>query len=91
MKLKRVNDTYYFYNDKENNMKFTLNYGDRGVYGMGKAYYLNVYFNDTKSHLATFTVKDDNHKCYKEDYGMRLWGITEILPQAEKMIENMIG
>ena len=36
--LTKVNEKFYSYFDKETKMLFTLKYGDRGVYGSGKAF-----------------------------------------------------
>lgn len=89
--LKQINDRYYQYIDKETKTVYSLKYGDRGIYGFGKAWYLNViYFGIAeKTHIATFTVKSDGHRCEEEDYGRTLWTISQILPVANMMIGRM--
>ena len=88
--LKMVNNRFYSYFDKDTKMLFTLRYGDRGVYGAGKAWYLSVAFADTKQTIATFTVADDNHKCYKSDYLGKLWNTNDVMREADEMVYRMI-
>ena len=89
--LKCVNNRFYSYFDKETKMLFTFKYGDRGVYGQGKAWYLTVTYDGAKQTIATFTVVSDNHNCQKNDYLGKLWQSGEALCEADKMISNMLS
>lgn len=88
--LRPVNSIFYSYFDSNKKMLFVLKRGARGILGYGLAWYLSVTFGDQKHTIATFTVKDDGYKCYKEDYEGRLWGEAEVLDVANKMIGNML-
>lgn len=72
-------------------MTFLFKYGDRGIYGMGRAWYLSVLMNGSKELVATFSVKDDGHKTYLEDYLSRLWTDDEALDEANRIIRNMLA
>lgn len=87
--LQCINNRFYSYFDPFTKMLFTLSYGDRGVYGSGKAWYLSVTYDGAKQTIATFSTKDDGHKTYKEDYLGRLWSDDEVLMEAEKMVWKM--
>lgn len=89
--LTKVNEKFYSYFDKETKMLFTLKYGDRGVYGYGKAFYLTVTYDGAKQTIATFTTKDDGYKCYKEDYMGILWNEYNVLKEANEMVCRMLG
>lgn len=89
--LNQVNERFYSYFDKDTKMLFTLKYGDRGIYGFGKAWYLSVTYDGAKQTIATFTVKDDGHKTYKEDYLGKLWDDVSVLESADVMVCKMIG
>ena len=66
--LNKVNERFYSYFDKDTKMLFTMRLGDRGVYSAGKAWYLTVTYDGAQQTIATFSVKDDGYKTYKEDY-----------------------
>ena len=89
--LTKINEKFYSYFDKETKMLFTLKYGDRGVYGYGKAFYLTVTYDGAKQNIATFTVKDDGYKCYKDDYMGKLWDSYDTLIEANRMVCRMLG
>lgn len=89
--LTKVNEKFYSYFDKETKMLFTLKYGDRGIYGYGKAFYLTVTYDGAKQTIATFTVKDDGYKCYKDDYMGKLWDSYDTLREANRMVCRMLG
>lgn len=89
--LTKVNENFYSYFDKDTKMLFTLKQGDRGVYGMGKAFYLTVTYDGAKQTIATFSTKDDGYKHYKEDYLGRLWDKQDALDEANKMVCTMLG
>ena len=89
--LTKVNENFYSYFDKDTKMLFTLKHGDRGVYGMGKAFYLTVTYDGAKQTIATCSTKDDGYKRYKEDYLGRLWDKQDALDEANKMVCTMLG
>ena len=90
--LKRINERFYSYLDKETGMLFTLWYGDRGVYGSGKAWYLQLTYCQNKHNLATFTVADDGRNCYKQDYKAKLWhNFDIILLESNNMVKSMLS
>ena len=89
--LTKVNEKFYSYFDKKTKMLFTLKYGDRGVYGYGKAFYLTVTYDGAKQTIATFTIKDDGYKCYKEDYMGILWDAYNAIKEANEMVCRMLG
>ena len=90
--LKRINERFYSYLDRETGMLFTLWYGDRGIYGFGKSWYLQLTYCKEKHGLATFTMVDDGHKCYKGDYKGQLWhNFDIILIESNRMIKDMIS
>lgn len=89
--LTKVNENFYSYFDKDTKMLFTLKHGDRGVYGIGKAFYLTVTYDGVNQTIATFSTKDDGHKRYKEDYLGRLWDKQDALDEANKMVCTMLG
>lgn len=91
--LKAISDRFYHYINKDTRTIYTLSYGDRGVYGNGKSWYLNVqyYGASLKNHVATFTTKTDGHHCEREDYKGRLWDFGELFVEANKMIGKMEG
>ena len=89
--LTKVNEKFYSYFDKETKMLFTLKYGDRGVYGHGKAFYLTVTYDGAKQTIATFTTKNDGYKCYHEDYMGILWNEYNVLKEANEMVCRMLG
>ena len=90
--LKQINYHFYSFFHASTGMLFILKYGDRGVYGMGKAWYLSVTYGSEKHPIATFTVKDDGHHCYLEDYSRRLWSDEKvIISLADEMVGRMIG
>ena len=45
--------------------------------------------NDLKN--ATFSVKDDGYKTYKEDYLGKLWEDSIAIEEANKMVRKMLG
>jgi hypothetical protein len=89
--LNKVNENFYSYFDKDTKMLFTLKYGDRGVYGSGKAWYLSVTYDGAKQTIATFSVKDDGHRTYKDDYLGMLWKDPIAIVEADKMVCRMLG
>lgn len=89
-KLKKVNDKLYQYHDEQNNMLFTMKFGDRGVLSRGSAWYLKLVYPDNNQCLATFCTKSDGNGCEKEGCEGRLWTLREIIPAAEAMIEKML-
>lgn len=90
--LKQINPHFYSFFHAASGMLFTLKYGDRGVYGMGKAWYLSVAYSGEKQSIATFTIKDDGHRCYLDDYDHRLWSDEKVvISLADEMIGRMIG
>lgn len=88
--LRRVNEKFYSYFDKNTKMLFTMRYGDRGVYGSGKAWYLSVTYGDDRQTIATFTVKDDGHKCYTNDHLGKLWNTCDAIVSADEMVWRMV-
>jgi hypothetical protein len=88
--LKKINERFYSYFHTETGMLFTLKYGDRGVFGFGKAWYLTVIYAGEKQTIATFTIKDDNHGCYRDDYLGKLWTFDKVLPLARQMVRDML-
>lgn len=91
MLLQKVNARFYSYFDKGTGMLFTLKYGDRGVLGRGKAWFLSVTYDGAKQSIATFSVVDDGNNTYKEDYMCMLWDQSSVLYAAEEMVQNMTG
>lgn len=89
--LNKVNENFYSYFDKDTKMLFTLKYGDRGVCGKGKAWYLYVTYDGVKQSMATFSVKDDGYKTYKEDYLGWIWEVPLAIYEADKMVRKMLG
>lgn len=89
--LIEVNENFYSYFDKDTKMLFTLSYGRRGVYGSGKAWYLCVTYDGAKQTIATFSVKDDGHRTYMEDYLGKLWDDCLAILEADKMVCKMLG
>lgn len=84
MKLQKINNKLYTY--LNSNMLFTLKYGDNGVLGYGKAWYLSFTFDGVKQPIYTFIVKNDGyHTC--ELY----INMYDILEEAEKMINKIIN
>lgn len=90
MILKKVNGRFYSYFDKETGMLFTLKYGDRGIYGLGKAWYLSVTYDGAKQTIATFSTKDDGHRTYIDDYMCKLWNNDQAIESADEMVRKMI-
>ena len=88
--LNRINERFYSYFDKDTKMLFTMNYGDRGVYGIGKAWYLSVTYDGAKQTIATFTTVDDNRNCYRSDYLGKLWNTCDALISADEMVWKMV-
>ena len=88
--LNCINNRFYSYFDPFTKMLFTLKYGDRGIYGAGKAWYLSVTYDGANQTIATFCTKDDGHKTYKEDYLGKLWSDEEALKAADAMVMKMI-
>lgn len=89
--LNKVNERFYSYFDNNTKMLFTLKYDNRGIYGFGKAWYLSVTYDGAKQTMATFSVKDDGHKTYKEDYLGILWQDHAAIEEADKMVCRMLG
>ena len=89
--LNKVNENFYSYFDKNTKMLFTLKYGDRGVYGSGKAWYLSVTYDGAKQTMATFSVVNDGHNTYKDDYLGKLWQNPLAIVEADKMVCKMLG
>lgn len=89
--LKQVNQRFYSYFDPYTKMLFTLKYGDRGVYGSGKAWYLSVTYDGAKQTIATFSTRDDGHRTYLEDYLSKLWNDMDALREADEMVGKMLG
>lgn len=89
--LTKVNERFYSYFDKETKMLFTLKYGDRGIYGDGKAFYLYVTYDGAQQTIATFTTRDDGHRCYEKDYMGILWNTSNALREANEMVCRMLG
>lgn len=91
VKLQKIHDKRYCYYDKPTKTLYTLKYGDRGVYGRGKSWYLKMKIGESKDDcIATFTVKTDCNYCEKEDYGGRLWTDDEAFREATRIIEKSI-
>lgn len=88
--LRQVNSIFYSYFDTKRQMLFVLKRSSRGMYCNGLAWYLSVTFGNEKHNIATFTIKDDGFKCYKEDYQGRLWNVEDILMEADIMISKML-
>ena len=88
--LHKVNEGFYSYFDRETKMLFTLKYGDRGVYGVGKAWYLSVTYDGANQTIATFSTKDDWHKSYKSDYLGKLWDDYSAILEADRMVYKML-
>lgn len=88
--LKKINERFYSYFDTATGMLFTLKYGDRGVYGSGKAWYLSVTYSGEKQTIATFTTKSDGYWCHEKDYLGKLWTFDQVLPLACKMVKDML-
>lgn len=89
--LNKVNENFYSYFDKDTKMLFTLKHGSRGVYSLGRAWYLSVTYDGAKQTMATFSTKDDGHKTYKEDYLGKLWSDSDVIEEANKMVCRMLG
>lgn len=89
--LNKVNENFYSYFDKNTKMLFTLKYGDRGVYGRGKAWYLSVTYDGANQTMATFSVKDDGYSSYRDDYLGMLWENPIAIVEADKMVCKMLG
>ena len=89
--LNKVNERFYSHFDKNTKMLFTLKYDDRGVYGFGKAWYLSVTYDGAKQTMATFSIKDDGHNTYKNDYLGILWKDYAAIEEADKMVGRMLG
>ena len=89
--LKMINHKFYSHFDPYSKMLFTMKYGDRGVYGSGKAWYLSVTYGSEKQTIATFCVRDDGHRVFIEDYGARLWREDEALKSADDMVDRMLN
>ena len=89
--LNKVNERFYSYFDKDTKMLFTIKLGDRGVYGTGKAWYLTVTYDGAQQTIATFSVKDDGRKTYKEDYLGILWKDNDAISEANRMVCRMLG
>lgn len=89
--LQKISDTLYHYKDKESGMHFTLTRGERGVYGIGTAWYLVSRVEGTNVSVATFCIKDDNRQCYLQDHGGKLWTTEDAVIEADKMIRKMLG
>jgi hypothetical protein len=89
--LKEINKRFYSYFDPFTKMLFTLSYGDRGIYGAGKAWYLTVTYDGAKQTIATFSTRDDNHRTYREDYLGKLWQDDEAIKTADEMVGKMIA
>lgn len=89
--LKKINNRYYQYINKDTKTVYQLEYGDRGIYSQGKSWYLRVIYNGIckATTVASFVVKTDGHQVEREDYGGRLWTFNELFPEANKMIERM--
>lgn len=90
MLLQKISDTLYHYKDKESGMHFTLTRGQRGVYGIGTAWYLDSRVDGTNVSVATFCIKDDNRQCYLQDHGGKLWTTEEAVTEADKLIRKML-
>ena len=89
--LQQINERFYSYFDSNTKMLFTLSFGDRGVYGNGKAWYLSVTYNGgDKQTIATFSTRNDGHSCYKDDYKGKLWTSYEALFAADEMVAKMV-
>ena len=89
--LQQINERFYSYFDNNTKMFFTLTFGDRGVCGNGKAWYLSVAYNgDSKQTIATFTTRDDGYGCYKDDYRGMLWNQQAVILAAEEMVAKMV-
>ena len=89
--LNKVNERFYSYFDRDTKMLFTLNYGDRGIYGRGKAWYLSVTYDGAKQTIATFSILDDGHGTYRDDYLGKLWDDYSAIIEADKMVCRMLG
>ena len=71
-------------------MLFTLKYGERGIYGNGKAWYLSVAYAGEKQTIATFSVRDDGYGSFKDDYMGRLWDSGSVIREADQMVSKMV-
>lgn len=89
--LNKINDKFYSYFDKETTMLFTFKRGPRGALGRGEAWFLSVTYEGAKQGIATFSVKDDGCRTYKEDYLSRLWRTEDALKEADAMVCKMLG
>ena len=89
--LKKINIDYYSYLDKETGMLFELKHSDYGVLAYGKAYYLSLNYNGSKTYIATFCVRDDGYQRYKEAYGKVIWSdMNEIIENANRMMNEIL-
>ena len=89
--LKEINPKLYSYLNKDTGMFFNLTYGDYGVLGYGKAFYLKVTYQQETTYIATFCVKDDGYQRYEKAFGGRLYSNKEdIIEHSNKMIESML-
>lgn len=89
--LTKVNENFYSYFDNNTKMLFTLRRDGRGVYGRGRAWYLSVTYDGAKQTMATFSVMDDGHKTYQDDYLGKLWKDPLAIVEADKMVCRMLG
>lgn len=91
--LKKINSEYYHFHDNKTGFTFTLKYGVLGICSIGRCWRLKSAINGVENVIACFMTIDDGHHYYKRCYDERLWDdfFNEILPEANKMIANIIG
>lgn len=89
--LKKINEKFYSHFDKATGMLFTLKKDARGVYNQGDAWYLKVSYAGAIQTIATFCTKDDQHACYLQDFMGLLWTDIQVLPEADRMVTEMVG
>lgn len=89
--LKKINDTSYVC--MTGGISFALKYGYYGVCNNGKCWRLTMYDNGVNIHIACFAVTNDGYESYerREYCESRLWNENEIVPAANKMIENILS
>lgn len=88
--LQYVSNECYSYFDSGKQMFFTLNRGERGIYGKGRALYLKVIFGGADRRIATFSTEDDGNGSYRSDYGARIWTTQAALKEADAMVGNIL-
>jgi len=71
-------------------MLFQLRFGEVGIYGYGRCWYLTMLAGQQKNPIYTFYTKDDGHGCSKNCSDGKLWtNMDDILENANAMIFDM--